>query len=220
VQCSCRLGRLREELEEAMGSGNTKAAEVMRELIESIIVSHNPDAGKSVSIEIRGRLRSLLDSPKPKSALRGALHGGAHEVGSHGIGAGGTGVFTMASFGMSRDRYNSPSEEHRRIVDEVAAETPAKAMEFLDESVQEAVEKHCAAKDKITVHFFTPEEAEKVREIAGSKLESNWHARVAAETSADGEALLEEFMGYVESYEPDSTYVPGFERFQNTCGQN
>ena len=56
-----------------MASGNTKAAGVMRELIETITVSRNPKTGKGVSIEIRGRLRNLLDPAAPKSYSGGAM---------------------------------------------------------------------------------------------------------------------------------------------------
>jgi hypothetical protein len=68
-----QLGRLREELEEDMATGNTKAAGVMRELIETITVRRNPETGKGVSIEIRGRLRNLLDPAAPKYYSGGAM---------------------------------------------------------------------------------------------------------------------------------------------------
>ncbi len=68
-----QLGRLREELEEDLASGDTKAAEVMRELIESITVSRNPKTGKGVSIEIKGKLRRLIEAPALRSALGGAM---------------------------------------------------------------------------------------------------------------------------------------------------
>ena len=68
-----QLGRLREELEEDMASGNTPAAKIMRELVESITVSHHPRTKKGISVEIKGRLRSLLQAPQPTWAPGGAM---------------------------------------------------------------------------------------------------------------------------------------------------
>jgi site-specific DNA recombinase len=68
-RCEKQLGHLREELEEDLASGNTKAAEVMRELIESVVVSRNPQTGKGINIKIKGKLRSLLGASLPRSAL-------------------------------------------------------------------------------------------------------------------------------------------------------
>ncbi len=68
-----QLGRLREELEEQIASGDRSATTVMRDLIDKIVVARNPATGKGVSIEIRGKLRSLLEHDALKSVVVGAM---------------------------------------------------------------------------------------------------------------------------------------------------
>lgn len=165
---------------------------------------------------LEGLQRGVVDAMS-SAPFDSAVHGGAHEVAPYGTGLGG--IFATAPLAIGLDRYNSLSEEHRKIIDEVAEETLDKSITFLNQSVDEAVEKMCAAGEGITVTSFAPEEAEKVEQIAGGELQSNWLNRVATETDADGEAMLEEYKGYLERYEADSTYVPGFERYRNTCGE-
>lgn len=166
---------------------------------------------------LEGLQRGVVDAMS-SAPFDSAVHGGAHEVAPYGTGLGG--IFATAPVAIGLDRYNSLNEEHRRIIDEVSAEALEKGITFLNQSIDEAVEKMCAAGEGITVTSFAPGEAEKVEQIAGGELQSNWLDRVATETDADGEAMLEEYKGYLERYEPESTYVTGFERYRNACGQD
>ncbi len=68
-----QLGRLREELEEQIASGDRSPTTVMRDLIDKIAVARNPATGKGVSIEIKGKLRTLLEENAPKSMVVGAM---------------------------------------------------------------------------------------------------------------------------------------------------
>lgn len=165
---------------------------------------------------LEGLQRGVVDAMS-SAPFDSAVHGGAHEAAPYGTGLGG--IFAMAPMAISLDRYNDLDEEHRKIIDEVAAEALEKGLEFQDQSLDEAVEKLCAAGDSITVTSMTEEEAEKVRQTAAAELQSNWLDRVAAETDADGQAMLEEYKGYLEQYEAGSTYVPGFERYRVSCGE-
>lgn len=161
----------------------------------------------------RGVVEAMSSAPFDSAVL-----GGVQDVATFGTDAGGTGVFAMATIAMSLDRYNSLSEAHRKIIDEVAAEAPFRGLEIQDASVDGAVKKLCESKTELTVTTFAPEEVAKVQELAASTLREDWLKRVAAETDADGAAMLEEFLGYVKKHEATSTYVPGFERFAKTCG--
>ena len=64
---------MREELEEQIASGDRRPTTVMRDLIDHIVVARNPATGKGVSIEIKGKLRTLLEENAPKSMVVGAM---------------------------------------------------------------------------------------------------------------------------------------------------
>jgi TRAP-type C4-dicarboxylate transport system substrate-binding protein len=147
-----------------------------------------------------------------------AVHAGMHEVAKYGNDFGGTGIYAVGAVAISLARYNKLSEKHRKIIDEVAAEMPAQATKALNASVDAAVDKLCAQKEKLVVSQFTADEKKKIYELAGVALQQDWLKRVAAETKVDGKALLEEFKSYIKKYEANSTYVPGFERYQKKCG--
>ncbi|MEZ5817608.1 MAG: TRAP transporter substrate-binding protein DctP [Hyphomicrobiaceae bacterium] len=148
-----------------------------------------------------------------------AVHAGMHEVAKYGNDFGGTGIYAIGAIAISLARYNKLSEKHRKIIDEVAAEMPEQAAKALNASVDAAVDKLCAAKDKLVVSKFSDADKKKIYEIAGVGLQQDWLKRVKAETKVDGKALLDEFVGYIRKYEKDSTYVPGFERYEKKCGQ-
>lgn len=71
-----QLGRLREELEEQIASGDRSPTNVMREIVDHIVVSRNPATGKGVSVTIKGKLLALLEATAPKSMVVGAMVAG------------------------------------------------------------------------------------------------------------------------------------------------
>ena len=147
-----------------------------------------------------------------------AVHAGMHEIAKYGNDFGGTGIYAVGVIAISTARYNKLSEKHRKIIDEVAEQMPVEATKFLNQSVDAAVDKLCAQKEKLAVSKFTDDEKKKIQEIAGKGLQEDWLKRVKAETKVDGQALLDEFVGYIRKYEGDSSYVPGFERYEKKCG--
>ena len=148
-----------------------------------------------------------------------AVHGGMHEVAKYGNDFGGTGIYGVGVIAISMARYNKLSEKHRKILDEVAEEMPVYATKALNASVDAAVDKLCAAKEKLVVSKFSDEERKQIQQIAGQGLQQDWLKRIKAETKVDGQALLDEFVGYIRKYEKDSTYIPGFERYEKKCGK-
>jgi TRAP-type transport system periplasmic protein len=166
---------------------------------------------------LEGLRRGVVDAMS-SAPFDSAVHGGVQEVARYGTDAGGAGVFSMATVAISRDRYNRLSERHRRIIGEVAQEAPARGLEFLEQSMTEAVDKLCEKRGSLTVNLFPPAEVERVQALAAADMRANWVRRARAEANADGSAMLDEFLRYVRKYEESSTYVPGFERFQRRCG--
>jgi TRAP-type C4-dicarboxylate transport system substrate-binding protein len=166
---------------------------------------------------LEGLRRGVVDAMS-SAPFDSAVHGAVQDVARFGTDAGGAGIFAMATVAISRDRYSRLSERHRRIIDEVAEEAPARGMQLLEQSMNEAVDKLCERRGNLTVNLFPPAEAERVRSLAASEIRDAWIRRARAEANVDGAAMLEEFLGYVRKYEEASTYTPGFERFQGRCG--
>ncbi len=167
---------------------------------------------------LEGLQRGVVDAMS-SAPFDSAVHGSAHEVGVYGTDLGGTGIFATATFGMSLERYNRLSEKHRQIIDEVSAEAAAIGLAATEKSVDEAVEKLCNASDKVNISYFPPSEVEKVRKMAAATMQQDWVKRVKEEANADGQAILDEFLGYLRKYEQTATYVPGFARYNQKCGK-
>jgi TRAP-type C4-dicarboxylate transport system substrate-binding protein len=147
-----------------------------------------------------------------------AVHGNMQDVAKHGTDLGGSGIFAVTVIGISLQRYNTLSEKHRKIIDEVSAEMPVKAAHFNEVSINSAVDKLCAMKEKLTISKLDEADRAQVKKLVADTIQGEWIARVAKETKADGKALLDEFISYIRKYEPSSTYVPGFERYEKKCG--
>ncbi|MEZ5851417.1 MAG: TRAP transporter substrate-binding protein DctP [Hyphomicrobiaceae bacterium] len=168
---------------------------------------------------LEGLQRGVVDAMS-SAPFDSAVHGSAQDVAKFGTDLGGTGIFAMATIAISLDRYKKLSEKHRKIIDEVAAEVPRQGIKFLEQSVDSAVAKLCAMKDKLTISKFSPEEVAKVQKLAAASMQDDWLKRVKNETKADGRKMLDEFLGYVRNYEKSSTYVPGFDRYAKKCGKS
>lgn len=167
---------------------------------------------------LEGLQRGVVDAMS-SAPFDSAVHGNAHDVAKFGTDAGGLGIFAMSTVGMSLNRYNKLSEKHRKIIDEVAAEAPAVGIKSNDQSVDAAVDKLCAKKDALTVQVFDQAESDKVRKTAVAPLQEAWVKRADTEAKVKGQAMLDEFLGYVKEFEKASTYVPGFQRFVEKCGK-
>ncbi len=168
---------------------------------------------------LEGIRRGVVDAMS-SAPFDSAVHGGIHEVAQHVTDAGGTGIFAMATIAISLDRYNRLSPEHQRIIDEVAYEAPERGLEFLEASLESAVEKLCAFGQKIEIGRFSEEDRKIVQETAAAKVQEEWLARVKNETDADGPAILKEYLDAVHEYEKTSTYKPGFDRYVSSCGKS
>jgi TRAP-type C4-dicarboxylate transport system substrate-binding protein len=167
---------------------------------------------------LEGLQRGVVDGMS-SSPFDSGVHGNAMDVAKYGTDAGGMGIFAMAITSMGMDRYKKLSEKHRKLVDEVAAEAQTKGIEFLNQSVDDAVDKLCTKKEGLTIHFFPPAEVEKVRQTAVAHLQDAWIKRAETEAKVNGRAMLDEFLSYVHEYEKSSTYLSGFERFMKKCGK-
>ncbi|MGD9804219.1 MAG: TRAP transporter substrate-binding protein DctP [Hyphomicrobiaceae bacterium] len=161
----------------------------------------------------RGVVEAMSSAP-----FDSAVHGNVQDIAKHGTDLGGTGIFSLATTAISLARYNKLSEKHRKIIDEVAAETPDQGIRLLNESLDAAVAKLCGMKEKLVISEFSDADKAEVQKLAATGLQEDWLKRVKAETKADGRAILDEFLGYLRKYEKSSTYVSGFDRYKKSCG--
>lgn len=165
---------------------------------------------------LEGLQRGVVDAMS-SAPFDSAVHGNVQEVANHGTDLGGTGIFAMATTGISIATYKRLSEKHRKIIDDVAAEMPEQAIKALNASLDAAVEKLCGMKAKLIISEFSDADKAEVQKLAATGLQEDWLKRVKAETKADGRAILDEFLGYVRKYEKESTYLPGFDRYRKKC---
>jgi TRAP-type C4-dicarboxylate transport system substrate-binding protein len=166
---------------------------------------------------LEGLQRGVVDAMS-SAPFDSAVHGNVQEVANHGTDLGGTGIFAMATTGISVATYKKLSEKHRKIIDDVAAEMPEQAIKTLNASLDAAIAKLCGMKAKLIISEFSDADKAEVQKLAATGLREDWLKRVKAETKADGRAILDEFLGYVRKYEKESAYLPGFDRYRKTCG--
>ena len=148
-----------------------------------------------------------------------AVHGNLQDVAKFGSDLGSSGIFAATVVAIGLPRYNKLSEKHRKVIDEVASENLTKSAHFNNVSIDSAVDKLCAQKEKLTITKFNDADREQVQKVVAQAMQQEWLARIAKETKVDGKKLLDEFIGYIRKHEPKSTYVPGFERYEKKCGK-
>lgn len=146
-----------------------------------------------------------------------AVHGNLQDVAKHGSDLGASGIFGLTVVAISAQRYEKLPEKLRKVIDEVAAEMLTKTAHFNDISIDSAVDKLCAMKEKLTVSKFGDADRAQVQTIVAKTMQQEWLARIAKETKVDGQKLLDEFVGYLRKHEPASKYVPGFDRYEKNC---
>lgn len=163
--------------------------------------------------------RGVVDAVSTVPFDSGVL-GGIYESAKYGSDAGGMGIFSVAVTAFSKQRFESLSPEHRKIIEEVAAEAPDRFIAALDQAIQKSVDKLCAYKGDLKITLFSDEEKQKVRAIAAEPLHAEW-VTWAAETNknVDTAALLKQFIELVRKHEANSTWLSGFERYKKQgCG--
>jgi TRAP-type C4-dicarboxylate transport system substrate-binding protein len=148
-----------------------------------------------------------------------AVHGNLQDVAKFGSDFGESGIFAATVVGISMQRYEKLPEKLRKVIDDVAAEMLDKAAHFNDVSINSAVDKLCAQKEKLTVSRFDSADRAQVQKLVADVIQGEWIARVAKETKTDGKKLLDEFIANVRKHEPASKYMPGFERYEKKCGK-
>jgi TRAP-type C4-dicarboxylate transport system substrate-binding protein len=149
-----------------------------------------------------------------------AVHGNLQDVAKFGSDFGGSGIFAVTVVGMSKQRYDKLPANLKKVIDDVAADMLDKAAHFNEISLDQAVDKLCAMKEKLTVTRFDEADRAQVQKLVAEPMQGEWLARVAKETKVDGKKLLDEFIANVRKHEPQSKYVPGFDRYEKKCAKS
>jgi TRAP-type C4-dicarboxylate transport system substrate-binding protein len=169
------------------------------------------------AVEALGRgVVDVVSSAPFDSAVLGGIYEGA-KFGSDG---GGMGIFSLAVTSFNKQRWESLSAAHKQLVQDVAAEAPARFTKALDAELQRAVDKLCAYKGDLTITLFSEEESKKATERAAGPVQAQWVKWAAETTKADTAALLKQYKDLVRKHEVSSTWLSGFQRYvKQGCGK-
>ncbi len=162
----------------------------------------------------RGIIDTLSSAP-----FDSAVVGGVYEIAKVGSDGGGMGIFSFAPTSMNMDRWNELSDEHKKIILEVAAEVPAVYLKLLDAQLQKAAETLCAYDGDLSITPFSAEERAKAQEIAAKPVHAEWVVWAKETNDVDTQALLDQYVSLVRKYEESSTWKDGFERYAD-CKTN
>ncbi len=149
-----------------------------------------------------------------------AVLGGIHESAKVGSDGGDMGIFSAAVTAFNQQRWNALSPAHRKIIQDVSAEAPARFTAALDIEIQKAVDKLCAYKGDLTITLFPEAERQKVHALAAGPVQTEWVKWAAETTKADTAALLKQYIALVRKHEASSTWQSGFQRYaKQGCGK-
>lgn len=143
-----------------------------------------------------------------------AVLGGVYESAKVGSDGGNMGIFSFAATAFNQGRWDSLSAEHKKIIEEVTAEAPARFIAGLDVELQKAAEKLCAYNGNLEVTLFPASERETAYETAAKPLQAEWVKWAAETTKADTAGMLKEYLELIAKYEASSTWQSGFERYE------
>ncbi|GAA1164765.1 hypothetical protein GCM10009584_02070 [Ornithinimicrobium humiphilum] len=122
----------------------------------------------------------------------------------------GIGVSTVNALSMSKETWESLTDEQREVIAELSAEVPAKIAEVeqrWDETSCEQVQA-----DGDTVFVLPQSESDKIREAGKEKVDAEWRDQVS-KAGVDAEAFYQTYRTALESAEKDHpTYQTGVAR--------
>lgn len=166
---------------------------------------------------VEGLNRGVVDAVS-SAPFDSAVFGGVYESARFASTAGDMGIFSFAAVAINQERWKKLSNEHRKLLQDVAAEVPAKFLGFLDKSMQGAADKLCGYKGKLVITQFNDAERNKTRELIAGHVHSQWVTWAAESTKVDTAKMLEQFIGMVRKHEKTSTWRSGYERLaQQNC---
>jgi TRAP-type C4-dicarboxylate transport system substrate-binding protein len=124
----------------------------------------------------------------------------------------GVGTYAMAGSFINLDTWNKLPDDVKQVMEEVAAEALAKQPELYMEADKRAYEIYKGSEVKTIT--FSEEKQEALKNIAVPAQWERWIQDMEAK-GLPGENFFEDYKAAIEKFEPDSTYVSPFERFED-----
>ena len=147
-----------------------------------------------------------------------AVFGGIYESAKFGSDGGGMGVFSVAVTAFNKQRWASLSDAHKKLIQEVTAEAPARFVAALDGELNKAAEKLCAYQGDLKITLFSEEESKKAAARVAEPIQAQWVKWAAETNKADTAALLKQYIELVRKHEASSNWLSGFQRYAKNCG--
>lgn len=120
------------------------------------------------------------------------------------------GIYAIVALAFNKASYDRLPDDVKGIIAEVSREIPARFLKVTDAAVDASVEKIRAA-GNLTVQHLDPAEQAAWRERTAQAVWDDWTSEMDAK-GLNGTAVLQQYRDLVAKYEPDSSYVPGFDR--------
>jgi len=168
--------------------------------------------GEAVDVFQRGGIDGLSSA-----AFDIAVTSGVHEVATHFGDLGGAGAWATIMTAMNVDAYNSLSPELQAVIDEVAAEAPAKYFEILNEHVEKAIETVANSKS-VTITLSSEEDVAVYREAA-AQFRAAWIERME-QRGLPASEVMGQYIEFVNEAEATSTFEPLLKRALERRNQN
>lgn len=138
-----------------------------------------------------------------------AVSAGVQDIATHFHDFGQAGTWATVVTVMNLDAYNALPEDLRAVIDEVAAEGPAKYLEIIDAVMETAVKK---VADTETVEItLTPEEEIPLYKEKAKAAHDLWIQKLEGQ-GLPAQELMDQYLKLVAEAETESTYVPALQR--------
>lgn len=161
--------------------------------------------GDGVQAFKSGALDGFTSAPFDVSTLVGL-----QDIASFAGDQGRMGIYAIVALAFNKASYDTLSDATKAVIADVAREIPARFLEVTDAAVDASVEKIRAA-ENLTVERLSDTERAVWQDLTAQAVWDAWTAEMDAR-GLNGTAVLQQYRDLVAKYEPDSTYVPGFER--------
>jgi TRAP-type C4-dicarboxylate transport system substrate-binding protein len=183
-------------------------AVAFQELGATVVPMSYPETPEALK---RGAIDGITASPFDSSIIFGL-----HKIAPFVSDAGAMGVNAMMLTSINQRRLDSLPADIRKIILDVAAETPKHYIAYVDELVQTSAERF-AAESTTQVVLLSEAESKAWRAATVPRLRETWLATVP--DKAKGAELLDRFTELVRKYEKQSTYVIGIDRYRKIKGK-
>lgn len=132
-----------------------------------------------------------------------------YRMAPYGSNGGRMGVYTLVTWSINENTWNSLDEETRQIMLDVAASVPQHYFSNYHDEIEEKVQ--IAKEAQVQYVHLDDDEVARWKEIAQPVVTEKWLS-MAGKQADNAEQLLERYIELVGKYEAEHPYTPGFDR--------